>query len=72
MALSGQKIENRKQNKRRKIVKNKKDLKRNQSVIEKKRWIWRQPVKKIVDMAQTFLKKKNRNRIKIEKKNKRD
>ena len=35
MASTGQKIENRNQNKKRNIEKNKNDFKRNQSVIEK-------------------------------------
>ena len=43
MASTSQKIENRNQNKKRNIEKIKKDLKRNQSVIEK----LRQPVKKL-------------------------
>ena len=38
MASTSQKIENRKQNKKRIIEKIKKDLKRNQSVIEKKKY----------------------------------
>ena len=54
MASTVQKIENRNQNKKRNIEKNKNDLKRNQSVIEKKKY----DVNRLKTCRQTFLKNK--------------